>query len=32
VDEDFVLVLNVERLLDFDIPSDLDEVAAAAVA
>jgi purine-binding chemotaxis protein CheW len=30
VDEEFVLVLNVERLLDFDIPSDLEEVAATA--
>ena len=30
VEEDFVLLLNVERLLDFEIPSDLEEVAAAA--
>jgi purine-binding chemotaxis protein CheW len=29
VDEEFVLLLNVERLLDFDIPTDLEEVAAA---
>jgi purine-binding chemotaxis protein CheW len=32
VDDEFVLVLNVERLLDFDIPTDLEEAAAAAVA
>lgn len=28
VDDEFVLLLNVERLLDFDIPSNLDETAA----
>jgi purine-binding chemotaxis protein CheW len=32
VNEEFVLVLNVERLLDFEIPTDLDEVVAAAAA
>lgn len=30
VDEEFVLVLNVERLLDFEIPSDLEEMACAS--
>jgi len=28
VDDEFVLVLHVERLLDFDIPSELEEAAA----
>ena len=32
VDDEFVLVLNVERLLDFDIPTDLEEAAVAAMA
>ena len=27
VDDDFVLLLNVERLLDFEIPTEFDEVA-----
>ena len=30
VDEEFVLLLNVEKLLDFEIPSDLEEVAQHA--
>jgi len=30
VDEEFVLLLHVERLLDFEIPSDLEDVAALA--
>jgi purine-binding chemotaxis protein CheW len=29
VDDEFVLVLHVERLLDFEIPSEIDEVVAA---
>ncbi len=29
VDDEFVLVLNLERLLDFDIPTNLEEAAAA---
>lgn len=31
VDEEFVLLLNVERLLDFDIPSEFESAAVAAV-
>ncbi len=30
VDEEFVMILNVERLLDFEIPSDLDSVGQQA--
>lgn len=33
VDDDFVLMLNVERLLDFEIPANIEEIAqVAAVA
>lgn len=32
VDDEFVMLLNVEKLLDFHIPSDLEEAAAAAHA
>lgn len=32
VDDEFVMVLHVEKLLDFEIPSDLEETAAAATA
>lgn len=32
VDDEFVMLLNVEKLLDFHIPSDLEEAAAAAQA